>query len=78
MNDNSKTKQEGGDEQKRIPTSDESQQGGSENASSNRGGTTDMDTDALTRVTQEGTMGSGIRTKTGVTGSDYDGQVSPE
>lgn len=50
-----------------------------QNASSNRGGTTDMGSEALqnaTGVSGRGQHGSGITTKRSVTGSDYDGQVS--
>jgi hypothetical protein len=48
------------------------------NASANRGGTTDMGSEALQNATGvgRGTHGSGITTKRNVTGSDYDGQVS--
>ncbi|HWJ90924.1 MAG TPA: hypothetical protein VNR87_07415 [Flavisolibacter sp.] len=58
---------------------DEKESGGMQNASANRGGTTDMDDEALTtgrRNTSE--RGSGISTKNAVTGSDYDGQLSSE
>ena len=52
-----------------------------QNASANRGGTTDMD-DERTRGaagnTSNAHRGSGIRTKRTVTGSDYDGQVAEE
>ena len=48
-----------------------------ENASANRGGTSDMGEDALTTGRPNRTeRGSGISTKKNVTGSDYDGQVS--
>lgn len=49
-----------------------------QNASSNRGGTTDMGSEALRDATgvSGGQHGSGISTKRSVTGSDYDGQVS--
>jgi hypothetical protein len=50
-----------------------------QNASANRGGTTDMGSEALqnaTGVSGRGQHGSGIATKRNVTGSDYDGQVS--
>jgi len=50
-----------------------------QNASANRGGTTDMDSEALRNATgtsSRGNRGSGITTKRNVTGSDYDGQVS--
>jgi hypothetical protein len=50
-----------------------------QNASPSRGGTTDMDHNALRGATgnsSRGNQGSGIGTKTGVTGSDYDGQVT--
>lgn len=51
------------------------------NASPNRGGTTDMNTDDSLRSSRSGMTtrpgaGSGITTKRNVTGSDYDGQVS--
>jgi hypothetical protein len=50
-----------------------------QNASANRGGTTDMGSEALrdaTGASGRGQHGSGISTKRNVTGSDYDGQVS--
>ncbi|ANE52185.1 hypothetical protein [Flavisolibacter tropicus] len=50
-----------------------------QNASANRGGTTDMGSNALRHATGNTTRankGSGITTKRSVTGSDYDGQVS--
>jgi hypothetical protein len=50
-----------------------------QNASANRGGTTDMGDEALrsaTGNTSRGNHGSGMTTKRNVTGSDYDGQVS--
>lgn len=51
--------------------------GGMENASANRGGTTDMDTEALTVGRKnESERGSGLHTKSNVTGSDFDGQSS--
>jgi hypothetical protein len=59
--------------------SDLSEDRGRQNASSNRGGTTDLDRDALT--TDRGNQsrrGSGAVTKNNVTGSDFDGQVSGE
>src|SRR5829696_8992717 len=55
---------------------DVKESGGMQNASANRGGTTDMDDEALTtgrRNAQE--RGSGVATKNTVTGSDYDGQL---
>jgi len=58
---------------------DVKESGGMQNASANRGGTTDMDDEALTigrRNAQE--RGSGISTKNSVTGSDYDGQLASE
>jgi hypothetical protein len=59
-------------------TSEEARRsGGRNNASSNRGGTTDMDGDALTTGRpNRSERGSGMTTKRGVTGSDYDGQVA--
>lgn len=50
-----------------------------QNASANRGSTTDMGSNALrsaTGNTSRANKGSGITTKRSVTGSDYDGQVS--
>ncbi len=50
-----------------------------QNASANRGGTTDMDDEATRGAagnTSRAHRGSGISTKRNVTGSDYDGQVS--
>lgn len=51
-----------------------------QNASANRGGTTDMGADntlrSATGNTSRANKGSGITTKRSVTGSDYDGQVS--
>jgi hypothetical protein len=53
--------------------------GGMQNASANRGGTTDMDDEALTTGRRNASeRGSGISTKNAVTGSDYDGQISSE
>jgi hypothetical protein len=53
--------------------------GGSQNASANRGGTTDLDDEALTvDRDRRDERGSGIATKREVTGSDYDGQLSSE
>lgn len=51
------------------------------NASSTRGGTTDMNNDDTLRSSRSGLStsrraSSGITTKRNVTGSDYDGQVS--
>ena len=66
-------------EQQRPGKLNEKESGGMQNASANRGGTTDMDDEALTtgrRNTQE--RGSGISTKNSVTGSDYDGQLAAE
>ena len=49
-----------------------------QNASANRGGTTDMDSEALGNRSSgsRSGRGSGITTKRNVTGSDYDGQLS--
>lgn len=48
-----------------------------QNASANRGGTTDMGSEAMVNRSNPGSgRGSGITTKRSVTGSDYDGQVS--
>ena len=50
---------------------------GSQNASANRGGTTDLDQEALTVDRDAKTeRGSGITTKNTVAGSDFDGQLS--
>lgn len=52
---------------------------GRQNASANRGGTTDMDDEALTvDRDRRQERGSGMETKRTVTGSDFDGQVSGE
>jgi hypothetical protein len=51
--------------------------GGRENASATRGGTTDMDTESLTVGRKnESERGSGLHTKSNVSGSDFDGQAS--
>jgi|GEM_PF-4887911 len=51
--------------------------GGHENASPNRGSTTDMGESALTVDRDDKTRrGSGITTKNTVAGSDFDGQLS--
>ena len=51
-----------------------------QNASANRGGTTDMGSDnalrGATGASSRSNRGSGVSTKRNVTGSDYDGQVS--
>lgn len=58
----------------RVEENDKSE---TENASGNRGGTTDMDNEALTIGRNNATeRGSGLSTKNSVTGSDYDGQLS--
>ncbi|HVF81493.1 MAG TPA: hypothetical protein VM884_06150 [Flavisolibacter sp.] len=58
-------------------TEELSQTGGSQNASANQGGTTDMDNESLVAGRTSATeRGSGISTKRNVTGSDYDGQVA--
>jgi hypothetical protein len=77
------TQNQGGQEQNNQKKShaletDSMNTGGSENASANRGGTTDLDEEALTvRRSNATERGSGISTKNAVTGSDFDGQVSP-
>lgn len=71
--------QQNQEEQSGSGRQDVKESGGMQNASANRGGTTDMDDEALTtgrRNTQE--RGSGVATKNSVTGSDYDGQLSAE
>ncbi|MFL5742073.1 MAG: hypothetical protein ACJ75B_17755 [Flavisolibacter sp.] len=81
MEENSKTQsgQTGEEKKQQHQSSDIDERGGSENASANRGGTTDMDGDALTVDRgSDGRIASGISTKIGVTGSDFDGQVRPE
>lgn len=73
-----------GQERNARPQSQDAQEelrdsGGRQNASANRGGTADLDDEALTtgrRNSEE--RGSGIATKNSVTGSDYDGQLSNE
>jgi len=51
-----------------------------QNISQNRGGTTDMGSEnqlhSATGNTSRSNRGSGMSPKSGVTGSDYDGQVS--
>jgi hypothetical protein len=51
-----------------------------QNVSQNRGGTTDMGSDnqlrGATGASTRANRGSGMSPKSGVTGSDYDGQVS--
>lgn len=47
-----------------------------QDANADRGGTTDMD--SVTRKTHSTGTGSGISTKTFVTGSDFDGQVADQ
>jgi len=50
-----------------------------QNASANRGGTTDMDDEALRGAagnTSRANKASGMAPKKNVTGSDYDGQIS--
>ncbi|HEV7621558.1 MAG TPA: hypothetical protein VGO09_07490 [Flavisolibacter sp.] len=47
---------------------------GSGNASTSKGGTTDMDTDTTSSGSSATERGSGLATKRNVTGSDYDGQ----
>ena len=46
------------------------------NNDSNRGGVADMDNEALSHGRRSTGGGSGIVTKNGVTGSDFDGQVT--
>jgi len=78
MKENSK------DEQQQNPREqqhgqDVKESGGMQNASANRGGTTDMDDEALTVGRRNASeRGSGIATKNAITGSDYDGQLSSE
>lgn len=51
--------------------------GGHQNASTNQGGTTDLDNEALiSGRTNTIERGLGMSTKKNVTGSDYDGQIS--
>jgi hypothetical protein len=78
MKENSKDQQQqnSGSQQGRQ---DVKESGGMENASANRGGTTDMDDEALTSGRRNASeRGSGVATKNTVTGSDYDGQLSNE
>ena len=78
MAENSKQNRHEGEERKQH-SNDLSERSGSENASANRGGTTDMDSQSLTVDRgRDGRVGSGLSTKRDVTGSDFDGQVSPE
>ena len=79
MEENEKGQNTQDREQQRSGNTDVKESGGMQNASANRGGTTDMDDEALTtgrRNAQE--RGSGISTKNSVTGSDYDGQLAAE
>ena len=66
------------DKKKSAQASEEVREsGGRQNASSNQGGTADMDSDALVAGRQNPSeRGSGITTKRTVTGSDFDGQVA--
>ena len=66
--------QQGQTERSRQLDSNSDQQ----NASANRGGTSDMDSEALGNSSRSANRGSGISTKRSVTGSDYDGQVSQD
>jgi hypothetical protein len=77
MKENSKDQQQQGGSQQ--AGQDVKESGGMQNASANRGGTTDMDDEALTTARRNASeRGSGIATKNAVTGSDYDGQLSNE
>lgn len=51
---------------------------GRQNASADRGGISDRNDESLTSGSSRQERGSGLSTKTGVTGSDYDGQLSDE
>lgn len=79
---NTDMNQENNDQEKhRIMPDPETMSSNSDhqNASANRGGTTDMGSGALTNAagnTSRANRGSGMSPKSGVTGSDYDGQVS--
>ncbi len=80
MSDNSRNQQRDDANKKthhHETDSDLASSGGRENASSNRGGTTDLDQGALTVDRDDRTKrGSGISTKNTVAGSDFDGQLS--
>ena len=58
----------------------ESLQGDQQTVSTSRGagGTNDIDRNKTSRGTEQGRTSSGISTKRNVSGSDFDGQVSPE
>jgi hypothetical protein len=58
----------------------ESLQGDQQTISTSRGagGTNDIDRNRTSRGTEQGRSSSGISTKRNVSGSDFDGQVSPE
>ncbi len=65
-------------EKNRRSTNEElTRSGDRQNASSNQGGTTDLDRDALIAGRGNRTeRGSELHTKRGVSGSDYDGQAA--
>lgn len=72
-NRGSRQRQEGLEEQNESVQGDSFDQ---QNVSTPRGGTNDINRN--TSTPERGRTDSGISTKRGVTGSDYDGQVSPE
>jgi hypothetical protein len=70
----------GSKRQDNLNEENESLQGDSQTISTTRGagGTNDTDRNKTSRGTEQGRSSSGISTKRNVTGSDFDGQVSPE
>jgi hypothetical protein len=75
MSENSKDKNnlDQGTSNERSPENDNRELS---NNTSNRGGTVDMDNEALTGGRRSTGGGSGTVTKKNVTGSDFDGQVT--
>jgi hypothetical protein len=63
-----------------LSEQNESLQGDQQTVSTSRGagGTNDIDRNRTSRGAEQGRSSSGISTKKNVSGSDFDGQVSPE
>jgi hypothetical protein len=70
----------GSQRQENLSEENESLQSDQQTVSTTRGagGTNDIDRNRTSRGTEQGRSGSGISTKRNVSGSDFDGQVSPE
>jgi hypothetical protein len=70
----------GSQRQENLSEENESLQGDQQTISTSRGagGTNDIDRNRTSRGTEQGRTSSGISTKRNVSGSDFDGQVSPE